>query len=153
SRWHGYLPDHQPNGTRYPDNRLRIPFDWDGERDERYLNKVADYSRDGPLEDGIGVSEDCREILFRMRSLAEEAGAEFILVLNPVNEDIVASTKTDVRALRRNVRKRILSQLPFARDYTLSEYGGGQHYSPYDPVHFLPESGAELLKSTIREKG
>lgn len=153
NRARGYLPDHHADGTRYPDSRLQVPFDWNGMRAERYLAKVDDYAKDGPLEDGVGVSPACREMLFQMREIANEAGAEFLFVLYPINADIVSRTRTDVARLRENVRERILDPLPFARDYTVSEFSGGRHYGPYDPVHFLPDSGAELLKSAIRRRG
>src|SRR5690606_21886643 len=124
-----------------------------GWRDQRYLAKVADYGEGGPMEDSVGISESCREMLKRMRDITAAAGGEFLFVLYPVNHDIVARTGTDVKELRQRVRERILEPLPFARDYTVSEYGRGYHYSPYDPVHFLPKSGARLLNSATRGRG
>lgn len=152
-RWRGYQPDHRPDGTRFEDNRLHIPFDWNGERDDRYLAKIAEYAEDGAIENSVGISESCKRLLNGMHDLVAEAGGEFLYVLSPVNHDIVARTGTDVEALRERVREQILEPLPYARDYTISEYGRGYNYSPYDAIHFLPESGALLLESAIGRKG
>lgn len=148
-RLRGELPNQRADGTRFPDSRVAVPFDWDGTRDERYLEGLEDRRDLPPLDQDVALAETCVTLLEDMRAYARARGAELVWVLAPVNEDVLRVTGTDPERLRQAIEQEITSRLGFALDYTVSRFSDRGNFGPRDPVHFLPERGGALLRSAI----
>ncbi len=148
-RLRGDLPDHRFDGTRYPDGRILTPVAWDGSRAPRYRERVAAYRDAEPLDRILAEERPCTETLYAMRDYVEGYDAEFLLVLAPLNRDLLQASGTDEAAVRRVIAERLLSELPFAVDFTASRFSDSAHFPPSDSTHFRPEVGGAVLAAAI----
>jgi hypothetical protein len=148
-RLRGDLPDHRFDGTRYPAANVLTPYHWDGKRSERYRRRVAAAGEDGPLDAALAETTACTATLQGMRRHAEAAGAEFLLILAPLNRDLMTASGTDPARLDRLIAERVLRDLPFAVDFTVSRFSDPGNFPPADAIHFKPEVGGEVLAAGI----
>ncbi len=147
----GAIPDHQLDGTRYPDSRVLTPAGWDGTRDARYQTRVAAAAREAPLHSGLRNLTVCGEMLRAMQARIQKNGGEFLVVLAPINRDLLMASGTDMTAVRRMIQHQVVEKFPFVVDFTASDFSDRRNFPPRDPVHFRPEVGGTLLSAAVEE--
>lgn len=145
------VPDHQPDGTRFAGKRMMEVPGREGERSAEYLKQVRAAGDDHPFEESFEDSEPCARTIEEARRYVEERGAEFMMVLPPVNQDILDATGSDSRQVRRILEEKIEPYRSFIFDFTASRYSDASSFPPRDELHFRPEIGGEVLSEAIAE--
>lgn len=149
-RLKGYLPAHSSNGTRYPDTRVLTPPTGTESPTPRYLERVEQALEKPPLHEVIARSQPCLTYLKRMASYTRDQGAVFVLILVPINDDILEASNTNQTLVRSLIRKRVLLNLPFASDFTASEFSNPKHFPPSDATYFRSDSGRKMIEIAVQ---
>lgn len=146
-RLRGFIPDHKPDGSRYLDTRILVPVGWDGSRTPQYDRDVVG-SGAAPLEE-VFANGFCVDALADLHAEIASRGTELLVVLPPINGDILDAGETDRRALGALVARQMTDRLPFVVDLSTGRFSDPAYFPPGDPIHFRPEIGKSLLSLAI----
>lgn len=146
-RLSGLIPDHKSNGTRYPDTRVIVPVGWDGSRTPQYRRDVAGAS--GAPHHEAYADGFCVDALADLQDRIASRGAELLVVLPPINGDILDAAGTDRDALDALLARTLTERLPFVVDLSTGRFSDPIYFPPADAIHFRPEIGEALLTTAI----
>jgi hypothetical protein len=88
--------------------------------------------------------------LEKIRDLMAQRGIPVVALIDPVNEEDMAlidslPAKADFERYRQEVKR----VFPDAADFSGPEYADPKYYFDWDPVHFLPSTGAMLVNQEL----
>lgn len=143
------VPDHRPDGVRYPDNRVAVAPEVAGGRGPDYRETLEEVARERPMEIGLAEDTPCADILHDMADGVSAAGGEFLLVFAPINRDLLDASGSNPQAVQRIIAENIQPPLPVSVDLTVSEFSDPANFPANDPVHFYPKIGRAVLQTAI----
>jgi len=97
-------------------------------------------------------SERRVEVLKKIRDLMAKRGIALIVQINPVNvEDKRLIDGLRITSDFKHYREVIKEVFPDAADFTGPEYADPKYYFDWDPIHFLPSTGAMLVNQELEK--
>lgn len=89
------------------------------------------------------------EILRQIKALAEERGSRLIVFLNPQSTDLTRALAPHTRAMVERYRADMRAVFPDVRDFTDSRFSEANAFFRFDPYHYLPTVGTEMINEAL----
>jgi hypothetical protein len=152
ARFRGETAGYHEDGTRASEDKMLRDAELGGQKNARYWRKVNEALHS--WQNDAVFSERCLDTLRDMRALSLAHGFEFVLVLLPLNVDIIGTENWDawINAPERQEQfERLRRVVPNFVDLTNSSFSAADNFWVHDPVHFLPKVGAQIIETAVQQ--
>lgn len=90
------------------------------------------------------------EYLKRIKSLLDQRGIRLVVLITPLHERVLARIASDGKERELNqFRRDVCSVFPDAFDVSTGVYSNFLKFFDWDPIHFLPDVGAEIINKAM----
>jgi hypothetical protein len=151
ARFGGQPAGYHDDGTRSSEEKTLRDAALGGQKNNRYWAKVL--PRRHVWRGDANFSERCLDILRDIRDLSLRSGFEFVLVVLPYNSDIIANENWDAwfTAPEQQAQfDRLRRIVPNFVDFANSSFSASQNFWLHDPLHFLPNVGAQMIEKAVQ---
>jgi hypothetical protein len=152
AKFAGVTAGFHKDGTRSSEEKTLRDASLNGQKSSRYWAKVM--PRKQVWQGDAVFSDRCLGLLADIRQLALAHGFEFVVVVLPYNNDIIADADWDAwftAPERKRQFERLRRVIPNFVDFANSELSASQNFWLHDPLHFLPSVGAKIIERAVEQ--
>lgn len=145
----GEEPVFMPDGSRNTRKKLQAQMHISEKTAQEDYEELIRYVTEHRLA-RFEYSEYRLRMLAKMRDVLSEKGVHLVTILPPINQDFLSVIEQrGLQDLFLRWKRDVKEILGVVYDFSVAPYSERKYFFRFDPVHFLPDIGREIISSAL----